>query len=389
MAQPVPVPHDAGEWNGKWGGAAAASNGTIFCTPCNERSFLEVHSGGFDGGRHVSPVDLPEDYQQLIHQSDAFAGGCCTSDGRIYLVPTFFNNRVGEPYLWTLSYAPATGEFQLLNTEGTAVVQELDEESVFWSIAVAPNGKLYSPPANGSQVAVLDPDSGTFELIRGVQRRSQKNKWTGIATAGDHYMFCSPGRARAVLVIDSNTHELHYLWDGELFDEAGAVQYVDEDGDPIPDYLAADVQLWSGIAAAHNSKLYCAPCDADCVLVIDPGNWKLYTLGLNPPCVDSTSANKWSGICLAEDGRLYCAPSCAGSILVIDPVCDAIGYISIAGLDPWQGWQSSGDFKWSGIAAACGRIWCVPDRADALLTMLTPKPPLCLPGHVGVPPDVV
>ena len=201
-------------------------------------------------------------------------------------------------------------------------------------------------------------------------------------------MFCSPGRARAVLAIDTNSDSLHFIQNDHLFDKSGAAQYTDDNGDLIMDYDAGDIHVWSGIALGSNSKLYCAPCDAVSILVIDSCTWHLSTIDLNVipggPALDSS--NKWSGIALAEDGRLYCAPWCVSSVLVIDPGYDIAGYVHVPTWDPWYERHA---YKWSGIVAARGRIWCSSDSAGSILTMLTPKPNLTGMSRVEDSSDLV
>jgi len=70
-----------------------------------------------------------------------------------------------------------------------------------------------------------------------------------------------------------------------------------------------------GIAKADDGKLYCAPCSASVVLVIDPATGTTATLDL-PSGVSGES--KFSSIAKADDGKLYCAPANASVVLVIE-----------------------------------------------------------------------
>src|SRR5690606_16529834 len=91
---------------------------------------------------------------------------------------------------------------------------------------------------------------------------------------------------------------------------------------------------WSGITAAPDGKLYCAPHNAADILVIDPvaGTATRTNLG-----ADLSGGLKWSDITAGPDGKLYCTPSYATDILVIDQVLpagvyfkDTMGYFSTA-----------------------------------------------------------
>lgn len=173
---------------------------------------------------------------------------------------------------------------------------------------------------------------------------------------------------------------------------------------PIYDSLSK----WKGCALGSDGKLYCAPYNANVVLVIDPGqDGKLSYIGDNDDNngdtnsgISSDVANsfiptgdcKWSGIAAGVDGRLYCAPCHANSVLVID--CQGKEEEDIVKTDrtstashndgtsispdpiishihiPDHILSSSGasDFKWSGITgAADGCLYCAPARAEAVL----------------------
>ena len=243
----------------------------------------------------------------------------------------------------------------------------------FWCIATASNGKLFCPPATGSVVAVIDPKEDVVSFIGGAGRGSQRNKWTDIFSAADGFLYCAPGRARSVLVIDPAKSTLYHLEDEDVFDDAGCIRYVDANGAHFYDATATcrhgrkDVQAWGGTAQAENGWLYCSPLDATAVLVIDPDTWTLSTIELR--IAYATARNKWSGIVSAADGKLYCAPWCAWHVLIIDPIYKSLAFISIPAWTPGSG---LGEFKWSGIVATDSRIWCVPDRASTLLTLLVP-----------------
>lgn len=105
---------------------------------------------------------------------------------------------------------------------------------------------------------------------------------------------------------------------------------------------------WSGIAAGFDGRLYCAPCNASSVLVIDPVRHSLSTIEINRDW-QPLQEDKWSGIVAAQDGRLYCAPASASYILVIDPVaahssCGAnplLHRLDGAGEEPSKWWELS------------------------------------------------
>lgn len=68
-----------------------------------------------------------------------------------------------------------------------------------------------------------------------------------------------------------------------------------------------------GIALGSDGMLYCAPANAQEVLIVDPKTRDISRLPVPP------GQRKYSGIARGRSGSLYCAPFNAGAVLVIDP----------------------------------------------------------------------
>ena len=115
--------------------------------------------------------------------------------------------------------------------------------------------------------------------------------------------------------------------------------------------------MWSGIAES-GGRLFLAPHDADCVLVIDPAAGTTSTISIG---VEGRA--KWSGIAACA-GRLYCAPYDAGEVLVIDPSTNTTSTIECS--RTFCDFGRQGDVireqsrKWSGAVASGGRVYCAP-----------------------------
>jgi DNA-binding beta-propeller fold protein YncE len=108
---------------------------------------------------------------------------------------------------------------------------------------------------------------------------------------------------------------------------------------------------WCGIAAVGN-KLYCAPHNAQRVLVIDGDSVRTIECGV-------AGDGKWLGIA-AVGSKLYCAPSSASSVLVIDTRTDTVSTIECG---------VAGDGKWWGIAAVGTKLYCAPNSASSVLVI--------------------
>ena len=79
-----------------------------------------------------------------------------------------------------------------------------------------------------------------------------------------------------------------------------------------------------GICAGVDGRLYCAPCDASTVLVIDP---ETQTLSFIEGA--GGGGQKYFGICMAPNGVLHCAPYGAASSLLLRPFSESIIWESV------------------------------------------------------------
>ena len=114
--------------------------------------------------------------------------------------------------------------------------------------------------------------------------------------------------------------------------------------------------MYADICVGPDGLLYCAPCNASSVLVIDPC---ARTLGF----IEGVGERglKSNGICAGPDGLLYCAPYNARSVLVIDPCTQELSFIEGVG---------EGGRKYEGICAGPdGLLYCAPWDAPTVLVI--------------------
>ncbi|KAH8093368.1 hypothetical protein JL720_4498 [Aureococcus anophagefferens] len=127
---------------------------------------------------------------------------------------------------------------------------------------------------------------------------------------------------------------------------------------------AANGGNFDGVALLEG-RLYLCPYNADFVVCIDPTGDVLGCYerpGESPAVVDPSTgysgAGKWSG-CAAACGKVFCAPHNAGVVLVIDAHDgDAVSSIDCG---------YAGNQKWSGICASRGKLYCAPFNAASVL----------------------
>lgn len=122
--------------------------------------------------------------------------------------------------------------------------------------------------------------------------------------------------------------------------------------------FSTDVGKWMGGVLAPNGKIYCAPYNAEEILVIDtaadPLNVKTISAGL------TAGGNNYYGGCLSHDGsRVYFAPSTASEVIYVDTTDDSTHSLS---------YSNAATEKFHG--AVCGpdnKIYFIPyDSAEVL-----------------------
>jgi hypothetical protein len=169
------------------------------------------------------------------------------------------------------------------------------------------------------------------------------NKWYGGVLASNGKIYCVPGAATSVLIIDPQT------------DSADTSTLIDVplSGGPSPD--------WLGGVLAPNGKIYCIPWEASDVLIIDPMTNTVDTSTIS----GLDGGNKWHGGVLAPNGKIYGIPYDSDTVLVIDPVTDTSTTITIPSPGPPDPSEPS---KWyGGVLAPNGKIYCIPWKADYVM----------------------
>ncbi|CAE8657580.1 unnamed protein product, partial [Polarella glacialis] len=177
-------------------------------------------------------------------------------------------------------------------------------------------------------------------------------KWSGICAGLGGWLFCAPHDACAVLAVSDGNRELKLF--GDLGSNNSNNNSNSNNNDDVNNNNTSG--KWFGIAAGNCGRLlYCAPYNAQQVLVIDSS-----TLELSFVEGAGEGTRKWSGIARGPDGLLFCAPYDADEVLVIDPRSDSLALIPCVG--------GAGKAKWSGIAlAADGQLYCAPACAKTVL----------------------
>jgi len=301
----------------KYSGICSMSNGSIFCAPFEAKEILcigatqsspsaqQVKRSPLDAARR-GITGIKEDGPRTKVNNKY--SGICAHQGRLFMAPASAKDAIAGDVA-----DDSVSKVVDLNSRSTGAGGGSDEGFQLKYRGICPmSGKLYCAPFNAKEVMVIDPDA-TDDATRighiaiGSQSPQGGGKWDGICSLNGK-LYCAPFNASDVLILDPQAE-----------DEASKVTL-------LPLTSSNDGASWmrggakySGICAL-GGKLYCAPYDAEEVLVIDPDapadDQKISYIPLGSV---GRQKNKWQGIC-AFGGRLYCAPADAQDVLVIDPV---------------------------------------------------------------------
>lgn len=166
------------------------------------------------------------------------------------------------------------------------------------SSALAPNGKIYSPPLLQTSVLIIDPVSLTLDTTSLPYNYVGGNKFSSSSLAPNGKIYCVPMQDTNILIIDPIANTL------------------DTTSISIPG-LSNAVNKWHSSVVTPSGILYGIPRDDTRVLIINTNNntYDLTSLGVGGLGV----ANKYTSCCLAPNGKIYCPPyTGALSYLIID-----------------------------------------------------------------------
>jgi hypothetical protein len=208
---------------------------------------------------------------------------------------------------------------------------------------LAPNGKIYCVPGRATNVLIIDPQTDSIDTISGVPLgEGPSPDWLGGVLAPNGKIYCIPWEGSSVLIIDPEANTL--------------------DTDKISGL--GEGYKWYGGVLAPNGKIFCIPYDADTVLVIDPADDTYDTITIPDPGPSGPlpdDPGKWYGGVLAPNGKIYCIPWRADYVMIIDPesgtvIPDAIPFTAYA------------EQKWTGgVLATNGKIYCIPQEPLRIL----------------------
>ena len=232
--------------------------------------------------------------------------------------------------------------------------QPLVGQTLYLGGEVGCDGKIYCIPGHAPRVLVIDPE--TDEVYPVGQVLPGKYKWLRGVRCGE-VIFGLPCHADTVLRIHVPTLTITTI----------PIPYSDFYSDPVEAAEQRDME-WKyhgGTVSPINGCIYTVPQSAWHVLKIDPENDTCELVDSMP----FKGRCKWyGGVVGKQDGAIYGIPHNSPSVLRIDPSQEG----NVVTL---HGDYGQGGHKWHGAAAAPdGTIVSVPANADTVLCVTPGRP---------------
>ena len=201
---------------------------------------------------------------------------------------------------------------------------------------MGPDGSIWGMPYNASTLLKIQPSTGEVREIGSFPLGGWK--WHGGTKSGD-YIIGIPSHAESVLLIEPSTEKYWLLGSG----------YVGK-------------YKWGGAQTDADGMVWAIPSDVDYALRIDPFKRTVERVGPHPDLPD-VWRNKWQGgVYSKTTGMIYCIPCDAPKVLVIDSKTCELSLLG-SGTGEMQALK-----KFQGAATdANGIIWALPEAADRIL----------------------
>jgi len=215
--------------------------------------------------------------------------------------------------------------------------------TLYYSVELANNGKLYAVPDQAQSVLEIDPETRTTRAfptaLSSLDEYTKVQKFQKVVAADNGKLYGLPHGIGKVLEISPNDGYARTLADQD---------YTADRGDP--QYPA----LYKCGVLAGNGKIYAPPGGASKVLEIDPAtstSRQLADFTYTRPNFQSVA---YATAVLAKNGKIYAPPFSATHVLEIDPTTATSRFLD-AEID------NSGALKYmDAVLARNGKIYCPP-----------------------------
>jgi hypothetical protein len=267
---------DFGEGGCKWYCGVRANTGSIYCAPYNADHILKIDT--IQGTvETLDDIELPETGDAL------WASGARTTDNNIYYMPAFARR------------------IMKLNPDNDSLSSVGDDLGGGWLMnkycgtVVGNDDFVYGIPQDATRIVKFDPSNPDTTSTLGEEAEEDFECHGKGVLAGDGYIYAANYTGQ-VLKIDTTISD--YTWIG----------------DPI---YSAYGNGWADPIVGADKCIYWPPSYANRVLKFDPETQQFPSLVGDD--LGGGRFEKWKGGALATDDAIYCIPCTATQILVIDP----------------------------------------------------------------------
>ena len=222
-----------------------------------------------------------------------------------------------------------------------------DEERYFeyWDcLVLAPNGKLYCPPSDASQVLCIDPTTKEVSMIGDVKmlEKEMTDKYKHAVLAENGCIYAVPVCAQSIMKIDTNTDTISFI------------EYPKEDG-----ACRCILGLDGNVYFVDNGQAFQLNPSTDTVAAFGPR-------------LDISRHESIYFDVLADNGKIYAkVDSQYFSLVVIDPLSKTVERIvtNVKRSDDWEGVKRA-----DGTIAYVDREWMFVIDPKTNVTTLTENP---------------
>ena len=267
----------AGEW--MWHGAALGRDGNIYAIPANAEQVLRVDTKALT----VSLIG-PKLHPGLKNK---WYGGIMAPDGSIWGIP--YNAPA------CLKIVPETGEITEVGDFGAGGWK--------WHGGCRCGDHIIGIPSHAEQVLRITPTTGELTLLDG--RYEGKYKWGGCVADAEGIVWGVPSDHDHVIRVDPVGGTTELLPEVARGVEGSWSRWVGSE------YR----NKWQGgVYSKADGQVYCIPCDAAQILVLNPRTRALSMLGEL-----GDARHKFQGCATGPDGTIWALPESCPHIMRITP----------------------------------------------------------------------
>jgi hypothetical protein len=217
--------------------------------------------------------------------------------------------------------------------------------------SIASNKKIYCIPGHATQVMIIDTNTVPENVYKFGPHFKGEFKWLRGIYTPNGMIFGLPCHANSMLCIDSKNDNVFMV-------------PINVDEDSSSSFIPW--KYHGGVYSTHDKCIYLIPQSAPRVLKFDTVSLQSTFVGPEFP-----GKYKWYGGLLGRDGAIYGIPQNASGVLRIDPLAsDPSEIVTI------HGNFSEGGHKWHGGAmSGNGVIVSIPANADSVLLIDPGKSP--------------